>query len=159
MINKLKLRGGSIESFVSWCGALPAPETSNNPLGYKFSWSPKGVLMASIADATYMLNNTQVNIKGSQLWKNTQEIKLFPGLALEGVPNRDSIKYAEQYDIADTVQTIFRGTLRYVGFAEVMGALVDIGLVDDITKYDALDASSDKVITWVSPLIAIITHI
>ena len=117
------------------------------------------MLMASIADATYMLNNTQVNIKGSQLWKNTQEIKLFPGLALEGVPNRDSIKYAEQYDIADTVQTIFRGTLRYVGFAEVMGALVDIGLVDDITKYDALDASSDKVITWVSPLIAIITHI
>ena len=24
---------------------LPAPEASDNPLGYKFSWSPRGALM------------------------------------------------------------------------------------------------------------------
>ncbi len=37
--------GGKIESFVSFCGGLPAPECSDNPLGYKFSWSPRGALL------------------------------------------------------------------------------------------------------------------
>ena len=37
--------GGKVESFVSFCGGLPAPEASDNPLGYKFSWSPRGALM------------------------------------------------------------------------------------------------------------------
>lgn len=42
-----------IKSFISWCGGLPAPEASNVPLGYKFSWSPRGVLTASGNDAIY----------------------------------------------------------------------------------------------------------
>ena len=37
--------GGKVESFISYCGGLPAPEHSDNPLGYKFSWSPRGVLV------------------------------------------------------------------------------------------------------------------
>ena len=39
------LGGGKVESFISYCGGLPAPEASDNPLGYKFSWSPRGALM------------------------------------------------------------------------------------------------------------------
>ena len=31
----------------SYCGGLPAPEASNNPLGYKFSWSARGVILGS----------------------------------------------------------------------------------------------------------------
>lgn len=45
--------GGKIESFVSWCGGLPAPECSFNPLRYKFSWSPKGALLNTLAPAKY----------------------------------------------------------------------------------------------------------
>lgn len=38
--------GGKIKSFLSYCGGLPAPEASDNPLGYKFSWSARGMLLA-----------------------------------------------------------------------------------------------------------------
>jgi alpha-aminoadipic semialdehyde synthase len=46
--------GGKIESFVSWCGGLPAPECSDNPLRYKFSWSPRGALLNTLAAAKYL---------------------------------------------------------------------------------------------------------
>jgi hypothetical protein len=41
MFDEVHKEGGSIQSFVSYCGGLPAPENSNNPLGYKFSWSSR----------------------------------------------------------------------------------------------------------------------
>ena len=44
---------GKIESFISWCGGLPAPECSNNPLRYKFSWSPRGALLNTLSPAKY----------------------------------------------------------------------------------------------------------
>ncbi|KAG7155794.1 Alpha-aminoadipic semialdehyde synthase-like [Homarus americanus] len=48
--------GGKIDSFVSFCGGLPAPEFSDNPLRYKFSWSPQGVLLNTLAGAKYLEN-------------------------------------------------------------------------------------------------------
>jgi saccharopine dehydrogenase-like NADP-dependent oxidoreductase len=55
LIEEIKSRQGKVKSFISWCGALPAPECSGNPLGYKFSWSPRGMLQAAVADAKYKL--------------------------------------------------------------------------------------------------------
>jgi saccharopine dehydrogenase-like NADP-dependent oxidoreductase len=46
--------GGKIESFVSYCGGLPAPEASDNPLGYKFSWSPRGALMNMLSGGNFL---------------------------------------------------------------------------------------------------------
>lgn len=51
-----------VRSFVSWCGGLPAPEASNVPLGYKFSWSPRGVLTASGNDAVYWADGKVNNL-------------------------------------------------------------------------------------------------
>jgi saccharopine dehydrogenase (NADP+, L-glutamate forming) len=52
-IDEVHAKGGKILSFVSFCGGLPAPEASNNPLGYKFSWSSRGVLLALRNSARY----------------------------------------------------------------------------------------------------------
>jgi len=52
-IDEVHAKGGKILSFVSFCGGLPAPEASNNPLGYKFSWSSCGVLLALRNNARY----------------------------------------------------------------------------------------------------------
>jgi len=52
-IDEVHAKGGKILSFVSFCGGLPAPEASNNPLGYKFSWSSRGVLLALRNNARY----------------------------------------------------------------------------------------------------------
>jgi alpha-aminoadipic semialdehyde synthase len=46
-IDKIHSYGGKVSSFVSFAGGLPAPESSDNALRYKFSWSPKGVLNVS----------------------------------------------------------------------------------------------------------------
>lgn len=146
LISKIRDRQGKIKSFISWCGALPAPETGLNPFKYTFSWSPKGVLTAAIADAKYRLLGQEVNIAGRELWKHKQGIHLFPGLHLEGVPNRNSLVYATEYDIEEA-QTVFRGTLRYHGFAEAIEALVDLGLVDDDTKFPELAADAPE-ISW-----------
>ena len=42
IIDEIKEKGGRVISFKSLCGGLPAPEAANNPLAYKFSWSPMG---------------------------------------------------------------------------------------------------------------------
>lgn len=42
--DKVHAAGGKIISFKSFCAALPAPEISDNPLRYMFSWNPEDVL-------------------------------------------------------------------------------------------------------------------
>lgn len=44
-----------------------------------------------------------------------KKLDILPGFALEGIPNRDSVKYADLYGIAAEAQTVFRGSLRYHG--------------------------------------------
>jgi len=55
--DEIHTNGGKVESFISFCGGLPAPECSDNPLRYKFSWSPRGVLLNTLGSAKYLLNN------------------------------------------------------------------------------------------------------
>lgn len=51
-----------VTSFISYCGGLPAPECSDNPLRYKFSWSPKGVLLALLNSAKFLRNGEVVEV-------------------------------------------------------------------------------------------------
>ena len=48
IIDEVHAAGGKIKSFLSYCGGLPCPDDNDNPFGYKFSWSPKGVLLVSV---------------------------------------------------------------------------------------------------------------
>lgn len=41
-VDDIHSRGGVVEELVSLCGGLPDPVAADNPLRYKFSWSPKG---------------------------------------------------------------------------------------------------------------------
>lgn len=122
--------GGKIESFVSWCGGLPAPECSDNPLRYKFSWSPRGVLLNTLSSAKYFHEGQIVEITGGgDLMSAVQDLDFLPGFALEGFPNRDSTNYRELYGIQNA-ETILRGTLRFKGFTETIQALQFLGLID-----------------------------
>lgn len=75
-----------------------------------------------------------------------RDLDFLPGFAFEGFPNRDSTKYAKLYGIEDA-HTIFRGTLRYKGFAECMTALQLFGLVDP-NPHPSLHPEGPE-ITWV----------
>ncbi|MEQ2301693.1 hypothetical protein AMECASPLE_038709, partial [Ameca splendens] len=112
-IDQAKADGCTVESYSSFCGGLPAPECSDNPLRYKFSWSPYGVLLNTIRQVVFLRDNEVVNIPaGGALMDSATTMDFFPGFNLEGYPNRDSTKYAEPYGI-QTAHTIIRGTLRF----------------------------------------------
>ncbi|KAJ1649715.1 hypothetical protein IWQ61_009285 [Dispira simplex] len=132
VIHDAQNRGGQVTSFISWCGGLPAPEVSSNPLGYKFSWSPRGVLTAGTNPALFKMNHRTFTMPGERLMASVfPDVPLYPGFALEGLPNRDSLKYIDTYGLgsADTMETMFRGTLRFKGYAELMGGLAQLGLL------------------------------
>ncbi|KAL2503389.1 lysine-ketoglutarate reductase/saccharopine dehydrogenase bifunctional enzyme [Forsythia ovata] len=129
MINHAHVRGGRIKSFISYCGGLPSPEAANNPLAYKFSWSPAGAIRAGRNPATYRYHGEVVHVGGEDLYDSAKRLRLadFPAFALECLPNRDSLVYGDLYGIGNEASTIFRGTLRYEGFGSIMGTLARIG--------------------------------
>ena len=130
IIDEVHREGGKVLHFYSYCGGLPAPEDNDNPFGYKFSWSPKGVVLASRNSAQFLENGDTVNIDGKELFSNYR-VEEIEGLGeFEVYPNRDSVPYKELYGLKDTL-TVMRGTYRYPGWCDTLKAIVDIGLVDD----------------------------
>ncbi|CAJ2507817.1 Uu.00g090030.m01.CDS01 [Anthostomella pinea] len=129
-IEEVHKAGGKILSFLSYCGGLPAPEDSDNPLGYKFSWSSRGVLLALGNPGKVWQDGKVVDIAGKDLMSHAKPYFIYPGYAFVAYPNRDSTPYKERYNIPEA-QTIIRGTLRYQGFPEFIKVLVDIGFLSD----------------------------
>ncbi|TPX31022.1 hypothetical protein SmJEL517_g05564 [Synchytrium microbalum] len=144
-ISEVHQLGGKIVGFTSYCGGLPAPEASNNPLGYKFSWSVRGVLMALRNNAKFLEDGKVVDIEGPQLMDSAKPIFIYPGFAFEGYANRDSTPYSERYHIPEA-KTVIRGTLRYQGFPKFIKALVLLGMLSE-EPLDYLAASAAP-ITW-----------
>jgi len=133
VIHEVHDAGGRVAGFTSWCGGLPAPEANTNPFGYKFSWSPRGVLLASKNSAKFLKDGRIVTIPAADLFARPETIGI-PGLGeFEGYPNRDSVSYRETYGIPEA-QTVFRGTLRYPGWCETVRKMVELGLLDDTPK-------------------------
>ena len=125
-IDEVHAQGGQIKEFHSFCGGLPAPECSDNPLGYKFSWSPRGVLLALLNNASYLANGQLVTVPGAQLMDVAKPYYITPAFAFVAYPNRDSTPFREFYNIPEA-ETVIRGTLRYQGFPEFVKALVALG--------------------------------
>jgi saccharopine dehydrogenase (NADP+, L-glutamate forming) len=130
IIDNVHEQGGKIVEFYSLCGALPAPEACDNPFNYKFSWSPKGVVMASNNDGKYLRHGNEIYVEPIDLFKNPFQID-FPDVGpLEVYPNRDSFPYIELYGIPET-ETIFRGTFRHKGWCESLDAMKRLHLINN----------------------------
>ena len=133
IIDKVKSDGGKIREFYSLCGALAAPEEADNPFRYKFSWSPRGVILAGNNNAKYLKSGKVVEIPTENLFKKPLQID-FPEVGLmEVYPNRDSLAYIDIYNIPE-VETMFRGTFRYPNWCEIMDVMKKLGLVSTETQ-------------------------
>ncbi len=133
IIDHIHNKGGRVEEFYSLCGALPASEFADNPLRYKFSWSPKGVILASRNSALYLKKGRKIYVEPSDLFKD-RFIFSFPGIGdLDVYPNRDSISYIDIYGISET-KTMYRGTFRYKGWCEALDAMKHLRMLDDSVK-------------------------
>lgn len=130
VIDGVRKKGGKTISFRSYCGGLPAPDANTNPWGYKFSWSPRGVLAAGKNPARYLKDGKEVNIPAPELFGDTHMLDV-PGFGeLEAYPNRDSMGYMDLYGLTEA-GTVFRGTLRYKGWCSALRKIAHSGLLDD----------------------------
>lgn len=130
LIDQIHDAGGKIINFTSMCGGLPAPEANTNPFGYKLSWSPRGVLLATgKRDAKFYKNGEKAEIAGPEVFK-TYEVVEVPELGkYESYPNGDSTPYREILGIPEA-QTVIRGTYRYPGWCTSLQQILDLGLLD-----------------------------
>jgi len=129
IIHDIRKRGGKIKEFVSVCGGLPAPEANTNPFGYKFSWSPKGVLLAGKSSARYIENGTVKVVAADDLFHSTTSMTI-DGRDFEAYPNRDSTSYEDSYGFKN-IDLLLRGTLRYPGWHEYIITFEALNLLKD----------------------------
>ncbi|MDZ7740289.1 MAG: saccharopine dehydrogenase C-terminal domain-containing protein [Bacteroidota bacterium] len=128
IIDHVHNKDGKIEEFYSITGALPAKK--DNPFNYKFSWSPKGVILASGNDAHYLKRGAEKYVPPKDLFKDVFSVN-FPKVGeLQVYPNRDSMPYIDLYNIPET-KTMFRGTFRHPGWCESLDAIKALNLIDD----------------------------
>ena len=119
IIDDVQGRGGKVTSFRSYCGGLPAPEHNTNPFGYKFSWAPRGVLVASRNGAEYLAGGRLVETAPERLFRDMHVLQV-PGFGdFEAYPNRDSVSYQSIYGL-EGIDTLFRGTLRNMGWCDCL---------------------------------------
>lgn len=133
VIHEIQDKGGKITSFKSFCGGLVAPESNDNPWGYKFSWNPRNVILAGQGTAQFIEEGKLKFIPYNRIYTQIETIEVEGYGKFDAYANRDSIGYKEPYGLSDA-QTMLRGTLRFPGYCKAWNVFVKLGLTDDSYK-------------------------
>jgi saccharopine dehydrogenase (NAD+, L-glutamate forming) len=136
VIDRIKNQGGQIIMFESFTGGLVAPESDDNLWRYKFTWNPRNVVVAGQGGAAkFIQENKYKYIPYQRLFRRTEFLKVPKFGKFEGIANRDSLKYREIYGL-ENIPTLYRGTLRRVGFSKAWNVFVQLGMTDDTYTID-----------------------
>lgn len=131
VLDRLKATGAKMNIFESFTGGLVAPEYDTNPWGYKFTWNPRNVVVAGQGGAVKFVQEGQYKyIPYNKVFRRTEKISIDNFGLFEGYANRDSLRYRSVYGL-DDIPTIYRGTLRRVGFCRAWDVFVQLGATDD----------------------------
>lgn len=136
VIDKIHEEGGELTSFKSFCGGLVAPESNDNPWGYKFSWNPRNVVLAGQGTAQYMEHGEYKYIPYNRLFTQIETVDMDKNGKYDAYANRDSLSYRKMYNI-EKIPTMLRGTLRMPGYCKAWNVFVKLGLTDDTYKIEA----------------------
>jgi len=130
-MDRLRGEGNRMILFESFTGGLAAPGMANNLWHYKFTWNPWNVVMAGQGGtARFLQEGLNKYIPYHKLFRRTEFLDI-PGYGkFEAYANRDSIKYREVYGLHDAL-TLYRGTIRRVGFSKAWNMLIQLGLTDN----------------------------
>jgi saccharopine dehydrogenase-like NADP-dependent oxidoreductase len=145
IIHDVEKRQGKVLSFQSYCGGLPALQYNNLPFGYKFSWSPRGVVMAGKNNGQFLEDGKVIFIPSKDLFKNYVIIDIDGLGSLEAYTNRDALPYKKLYGLHDA-HTVFRGTLRNIGWCYAMKKAQELGLFDDAERQDLIGISYKQLV-------------
>jgi len=136
VLDRIRDDGGNIILFESFTGGLVAPESDNNLWNYKFTWNPRNVVTAGQGGAAkFLQEGTYKYIPYNRLFRRTEFLDIEKFGRFEVYANRDSLKYQSAYGLED-VKTLYRGTMRRVGFSRAWNIFVTLGMTDDSYTID-----------------------
>ena len=131
VIDRIRDNGGHMILFESFTGGLIAPESDDNLWNYKFTWNPRNVVVAGQGGAAKFLQENQFKyIPYNRLFRRTEFLDIDDFGRFEAYANRDSLKYQHVYGL-DDIKTLYRGTMRRVGFSRAWNVFVQLGMTDD----------------------------
>lgn len=131
VIDRIRDNGGKMLLFESFTGGLVAPENDSNLWSYKFTWNPRNVVVAAQGGAAkFIQEGTYKYIPYQKIFRRTELVEIEGYGSFEVYPNRDSLKYRDAYGLQDAL-TLFRGTMRRVGFSKAWHIFVMLGMTDD----------------------------
>ncbi len=131
VIDRIKDNGGKMLLFESFTGGLVAPESDNNLWNYKFTWNPRNVVVAGQGGvAKFIQEGKYKYIPYHKLFRRTEFLSIEGYGKFEALANRDSLNYKDIYGLED-VLTLYRGTIRRIGFSRAWNIFVQLGMTDD----------------------------
>lgn len=131
VLDRIREKGAELLLFESFCGGLVAPESDNNLWNYKFTWAPRNVVLAGQGGAAKFIQEGKYKyIPYHKLFRRTEFLEVEGFGKFEAYANRDSLKYRDVYQLQD-VLTLYRGTIRRVGFSRAWNVFVQLGMTDD----------------------------
>jgi saccharopine dehydrogenase-like NADP-dependent oxidoreductase len=131
VIDRIHDHGGKMLLFESFTGGLVAPESDNNLWNYKFTWNPRNVVVSGQGGAAkFIQEGTYKYIPYQKLFRRTEFLNIEGYGKFEAYANRDSLKYRNVYGL-DEIPTLYRGTIRRVGFSRAWNIFVQLGMTDD----------------------------
>jgi saccharopine dehydrogenase (NADP+, L-glutamate forming) len=130
IIHRLQNQGAALISFKSYTGGLVAPESNDNPWGYKFSWNPRNVVLAGQGTASYLRDGKVKHTPYARIFTDIETMEVENLGRFDGYANRDSISYRKIYGL-DGISGLLRGTLRQRGYCRAWSVFVTLGLTDD----------------------------
>lgn len=132
-IREIQAAGGIVTGFWSLCGALPDLGSNTNPLGYKLSWAPASLIGASLRSAKIMENGKVIDLPDGKTYQRPSFVEI-KGLGwFESYPNANSLPYIEAYGLPE-IETIYRGTLRYPGWCDMITQMQRMSLFDETKR-------------------------
>lgn len=134
VLDRIRAKGGKILLFESFTGGLVAPESDTNLWNYKFTWNPRNVVLAGQGGAAeFVQEGTYKYIPYQRLFRRTEFLNVEGHGRFEAYANRNSLKYRSVYGL-DNIPTLYRGTIRRVGFSRAWHIFVMMGMTDDSYK-------------------------
>jgi saccharopine dehydrogenase-like NADP-dependent oxidoreductase len=147
VLDEIRGKGGKVILFESFCGGLVAPESDNNLWNYKFTWAPRNVVLAGSGGAAkFVQEGTYKYIPYNRLFRRTEFLDVEGYGRFEAYANRDSLKYRSVYALDDAL-TLYRGTIRRVGFSKAWNIFVQLGMTDDSYAVDDSETMSYREFT------------
>ncbi len=131
VIDRIRNQGGKMILFESFTGGLVAPESDTNLWNYKFTWNPRNVVVAGQGGAAEFIQEGSFKyIPYHKLFRRTEFLEVEGYGRFEAYANRNSLKYQSIYGL-ENILTLYRGTIRRVGFSRAWNTFVQLGMTAD----------------------------